>query len=208
MSTEAPKHVGSTRDAHGRVVKLLDPLPLFALRRHDVVDAEALDRIVEELEPGARGRRIIVLLALALIGVVMIGIAVSVVLEGRAAWGDLVGAVTDPALLLPIVGGVFVPWIAARKARLTRVRNVMLRHRRCPHCGYGLTGVPAHEDGATVCPECGCAWRIDDADDEEDDEEDGPEKPQRSRATLTLMVLLGLGLAAMAAAGLVFFMRY
>jgi transcription initiation factor TFIIIB Brf1 subunit/transcription initiation factor TFIIB len=37
----------------------------------------------------------------------------------------------------------------------------MLKHLRCPHCGYDLRGLAADpEDGATVCPECGCAWRL------------------------------------------------
>jgi hypothetical protein len=40
----------------------------------------------------------------------------------------------------------------------------MLKFRRCPHCGYDLRLLPADPaDSATVCPECGCAWLIDDA---------------------------------------------
>ncbi|MCL4743181.1 MAG: hypothetical protein KJZ54_13365 [Phycisphaerales bacterium] len=30
----------------------------------------------------------------------------------------------------------------------------------CVACGQDLTGVPAHPDGCTVCPECGAAWRL------------------------------------------------
>ena len=207
MTTDrTPQSAGRTRDARGRVVKLLDPLPLFALRQHDVVDAETLERIVEELEPGARRRRVFVILSLALIVILMIGFAVGIAIEGRAAWGDLVSAVTNPAIFGGVVGGVVAPWIAAREARLRRVRGVMLRHRCCPHCGYGLAGVPAAGDAATVCPECGCAWRLDDGDDEDD--ETHTETPRRSRATLTLMILLGLGLAAMLAAGVAYMMRF
>lgn len=207
MTTDrTPQSVGRTRDARGRVVKLLDPLPLFALRHHDVVDAEALERIVEELEPGARRRRVFVILSLGLVAIVLIGVAVGVAIEGRAAWGDLVSAVTNPGLFAAIVGGVIAPWIAAREARLRRVRGVMLRHRCCPHCGYGLEGVPADSDAATVCPECGCAWRLDDGEDHEDDET-VTETPRRPRATLTLMILLGLGFAALAA-GVAYFLRF
>ena len=37
----------------------------------------------------------------------------------------------------------------------------MLQHRRCPHCGYDLRLLPDDcSDGATVCPECGCAWKL------------------------------------------------
>ena len=39
--------------------------------------------------------------------------------------------------------------------------NVMLQHLRCPHCGYDLRLLPTDpKDGASVCPECGCAWRL------------------------------------------------
>jgi transcription initiation factor TFIIIB Brf1 subunit/transcription initiation factor TFIIB len=38
----------------------------------------------------------------------------------------------------------------------------MLEHRRCPHCGYDLRMLPTDpDDGSTVCPECGCAWGLD-----------------------------------------------
>lgn len=30
----------------------------------------------------------------------------------------------------------------------------------CPSCGYELRGLPTEEDGCTVCPECGAAWRV------------------------------------------------
>jgi hypothetical protein len=37
----------------------------------------------------------------------------------------------------------------------------MLKHRRCPHCGYDLSNLPTDpEDGVTGCPECGCAWML------------------------------------------------
>ena len=36
------------------------------------------------------------------------------------------------------------------------------RFLRCPHCGYDIRGLPTDpEDGATICPECGCAWQLD-----------------------------------------------
>jgi uncharacterized Zn finger protein (UPF0148 family) len=37
----------------------------------------------------------------------------------------------------------------------------VLEHRHCPHCGYDIHGLPPDEaDGTTLCPECGCAWRL------------------------------------------------
>ena len=36
-----------------------------------------------------------------------------------------------------------------------------IEHLRCPYCGYDIRGLPVDpSDGATVCPECGCAWRV------------------------------------------------
>jgi hypothetical protein len=31
---------------------------------------------------------------------------------------------------------------------------------RCPCCNYELTQLPPEDDGCTVCPECGAAWRL------------------------------------------------
>jgi hypothetical protein len=54
-------------------------------------------------------------------------------------------------------------WIGTRNARSARTTRTMLEHLYCPHCGYNIRGLPtAPEDGATICPECGCAWRLDD----------------------------------------------
>ena len=48
-----------------------------------------------------------------------------------------------------------------RRKRLRRVCRTMLKHLRCPHCGYDLRLLPVDgADGATVCPECGGAWRL------------------------------------------------
>ena len=55
-------------------------------------------------------------------------------------------------------------WMVAKAVRFGRIRSIMLKHRRCPHCGYDLRMLPTDpKDGATVCPECGCAWLIDGA---------------------------------------------
>jgi len=43
-------------------------------------------------------------------------------------------------------------------------RQAMLRAGLCPGCGYQLPDVPPDSEGCTVCPECGAAWKLDDAD--------------------------------------------
>lgn len=94
------------------------------------------------------------------------GSPLDVWIEGKAAWDDLVSTLTNPAFMAPILAGLLsgtcIPWIASRQARWRRLTGAMLKHRICPHCGYGLAGLPVDpSDGATVCPECACAWDLD-----------------------------------------------
>jgi hypothetical protein len=79
-----------------------------------------------------------------------------------------------PALALPpaikaiaIGAGGFlaVPpfmWWIVRSHRREIARMVASEH-YCASCGYSLREMSAAEDGCTVCPECGSAWRLDDA---------------------------------------------
>jgi hypothetical protein len=71
---------------------------------------------------------------------------------------DIVERVLWPVNLTVFAIGAVQFWRSGRRARAERVCATMLRHLRCPHCGYDIRGLPtAPEDGATVCPECGCA---------------------------------------------------
>ncbi len=48
-----------------------------------------------------------------------------------------------------------------KRKRLKEVTAAMLKHTHCPHCGYDLRLLPNDpDDCATVCPECGCAWKL------------------------------------------------
>ena len=59
------------------------------------------------------------------------------------------------------LGFMFLLLFLARRARGLRVAGIMLEFQRCPQCGYDLRMLPADaQDGATVCPECGCAWHV------------------------------------------------
>jgi predicted RNA-binding Zn-ribbon protein involved in translation (DUF1610 family) len=65
-------------------------------------------------------------------------------------------------LAVLFVFNIVVVWFSSRFVRRKKVCRTLLRHSRCPHCGYDLHGLPAdEEDEATICPECGCAWRLD-----------------------------------------------
>jgi hypothetical protein len=55
----------------------------------------------------------------------------------------------------------WVAWYSAKLRRFDKIAAAMLKYLRCPHCGYDLRMLPTgREDGATICPECGCAWRL------------------------------------------------
>jgi hypothetical protein len=161
------KAICHIRDARGREVSQLDPMRLHLLRRPGTIEADVLEQIVEELEPGAARRHPYLILALAATAVLGAGGAMMpIIIGGPGAWRDLMDDVTNPAIYVPSLFVVlFLPWmfVHARRTRCGRVSAVLIKFRRCPHCGYSLRGLPVDPtDGATVCPECACAWRIDD----------------------------------------------
>lgn len=150
-------------DRRGRRVRLLDPMTLQLLHRTDAIDRETLDRILNELEPGLARRMkwllippVLALAAMALFYGALWAIGASTL---RAS---LTRALTpNPGIYLTILfTAVIAPLMAARKLR-ARAPAIMLRHLLCPHCAYDLHGLPEDEaDGATVCPECSCAWDL------------------------------------------------
>jgi len=58
-------------------------------------------------------------------------------------------------LIFPLL---FLP----RSLRIHRRKTVtaLLSGHTCAHCGYSLKGLPNHDGGFTICPECGVAWRL------------------------------------------------
>jgi hypothetical protein len=66
-----------------------------------------------------------------------------------------------PTNLAVFALSAFKFWQSGRRARAKHVCEIMLRHLRCPHCGYDIRGLLTDpNDGATICPECGCAWKL------------------------------------------------
>jgi hypothetical protein len=197
--TEHDESKGRIRDVRGRLVTQLDPVTLHVLHRHNIIDADALDAIVEDLEPGtARIRRYLIVIIPCAIGLVAAGTATLYFVSDPGARQDLISTLTNPALMVPnLVCCIFVPWIVARQARLKRVRFAMLKHRRCPHCGYDLRGLPTDPaDQATVCPECGCAWVLDEQAMAERLAATAPAamRPDSRRMAALVLVLVGLTL--------------
>lgn len=75
-------------------------------------------------------------------------------------WHDLV--------VMAALGSImFVPmWLvfrqAAKQSKIPFAIIVCVRNSICPACGYNLKGLEPQDDGCTVCPECGAAWRLED----------------------------------------------
>jgi hypothetical protein len=152
---------GKVKDARGRVVTQLDPVIMQHLHRPGVIEPQVLRRIADEVGVGlTKASR--VGFWLILIGLVGLALALVVNLVLLASQKVEFSEVTRR--LTPFSGtwfGLFILWVSARGARHQRITKIMLAHHLCPHCGYDLRLLPPDPaDGATVCPECGCAWQI------------------------------------------------
>ncbi len=54
-------------------------------------------------------------------------------------------------------------WWIANSELYERAARSMRHGMRCPQCWYDLSSLTPEEDGCVVCPECGAAWRVGDA---------------------------------------------
>ena len=180
-------------------MRMLDPVTLHMLHRYEVIDADSLHEMVENLEPGtARYRRHALLIVFASLVLLAVGVAALYYFSDASFRADLVGTLTNPAIMGPnIICCFVVPWLVARQARMKRVHSVMLKHRRCPHCGYDLRGTPADpSDGARVCSECGCAWMLDDPAIIAEADSVAQALQMRRRRGILMLVLVGLTVLA------------
>jgi len=150
------------RDARGRKVTQLDPVMMHMLRRHDVIEANVLRAIAEEIGPGYRRASRIAGWTFFILGA---GGMTTMLVRAYLFRGglDTVGKILTLVNIICLALFMLGIWTGARKLRFHRIKRAMLKHRRCPHCGYDLKGLPVDEsDGATICPECGCAWKLSD----------------------------------------------
>jgi len=138
-------------------VTQLDPVALYLLRRHDVIEADVLRVIAHEEGVRIAGKERASL-------VVGLGGALLVIslFTHAALTGDIRSApIAKSASLLFLCSMPWIMWHKAKRTRFGKVAAAMLKYSRCPHCGYDLRLLPTDPaDGATVCPECGCAWQL------------------------------------------------
>lgn len=151
------RKAGRIKDARGRKVTQLDPVAIYLLRQHDIIDADMLRAIAHEKGVRiTRGERVSLILGVA--GVLLVvGLIIQSLIVGD--FGNAPLARTSSLLWFCFVAWMF--WVRSKRARFGNVAAAMLKYSRCPHCGYDLRMLPVDpEEGATVCPECGCAWKL------------------------------------------------
>jgi hypothetical protein len=155
--TKQPMNI---RDARGRRVAQLDPVMMHMLHRHDVIEADVLRAIAGDIGPGYRRASRIAGWTCFILGA---GGMTTMLVRAYLFRGgiDTVGMILTVVNIICLALFMLGIWTGARKLRFGRVKRIMLSHRRCPHCGYDLKGLPVDEnDRATICPECGCAWKL------------------------------------------------
>jgi hypothetical protein len=153
---------GRIKDARGRSIGQLDPVKLHLLNQRSAMPAATLRSIADQIMPGARRQRLIQVICMALSFVVVVGGTI-VYFRYFSTWKgfDPVSVTIHVVQALVILSAPLVAFRMARSKYLGRIATVMLEHRRCPHCGYDLHGLSVDPaDGATLCPECGCAWHV------------------------------------------------
>lgn len=151
------------KDARGRLITQLDPVALHLLRRHDMIPADTLRQIAETLDPREvkLRPRAVLIAPLLVLGCYAGFFGYFHFFSRWKGWDPVLTTFGVFYFVFPFACAYF-GFRKARRARHERIRSVMLEYLRCPHCGYDIRGLPVDTlDGATVCPECGCAWKID-----------------------------------------------
>lgn len=157
--TRGARHI---KDARGCSVTQLDPVAMYLLHRNGgVIPHEVLRELTREIgfgkldesRLGIWGGVVALVCALVLVGSGLMQLHKGSILFVEFAQRALL---YQGIWIVPLAF-----WKSARRSRFHRIHKIMLEHIRCPHCGYDMRLLPTDpQDGATVCPECGCAWKL------------------------------------------------
>lgn len=152
------------QDAAGRRVTAYDPVGMHLLRRYRAIPEAPLKAIAEEVDrKWAKFGRAIALFYVLVLLLCYAGMTYYRVYISRSPSWDLVGVLFYVGQFALLAGAFVGVWLAGKWGRVERVRLVMLKHCRCPHCAYDLRGLVAErQDVTTGCPECGCTWQVKD----------------------------------------------
>ncbi len=163
--TPTRQRTGRVKDARGRLVTELDPVKMHLLNQRTIIPAETLQAMVDELLPRAKRTRLIQVLVVVFGSLFIVGGNV-VYFRYFSSWKGLdpVNTTIYIIQIAVLLSGPVLAFRIIRSEYTNRVAAVMLRYLHCPHCGYSIRGLPiAPDDGTTVCPECGCAWRLEES---------------------------------------------
>ena len=156
------QRAGHITDARRRPVSQFDPVKQHLLNQRSIIPAETLRSMVDQIVPGARRQRLISVLCAAFTFLFIVGGTIAY-FSYFSTWKgfDPVNVTIYLIQAVVVLSGPLLVFRMARANYRSRVASVMLKHRHCPHCGYDIRALPTDpEDGATVCPECGCAWQL------------------------------------------------
>ena len=157
------RKAGRIKDARGRLVTQFDPVKAQVLNQTTPVPAETLRTIANDVLPGVRRQKLIQAASVVFGFAFVIGGNI-IYFRYFSSWSGLdpVRTAIYALQIVVLFSGPVIVFRMARSQYAGRVAETMLRHLRCPHCGYDIRCLPTSPpDGATVCPECGCAWRLD-----------------------------------------------
>jgi hypothetical protein len=150
------------KDARGRLVIQLDPVKMHIFNQDSLIPAETLQAMVDEILPGASRKRLIQVVSVVLGFLFVVGGNI-IYFRYFSTWRGLdpVNTTIYAIQIVVLLSGPIIAFRIARTGYASCVAAVMLKHLRCPHCAYDLRLLPTDpKDGATVCPECGCAWHL------------------------------------------------
>jgi len=158
----ATRQAGRVKDARGRSASQIDPVKLHLLNQRSIIPAQTLRSMADRIMPGARRQRLIQVISMTLGFLVVVGGTI-IYFRYFSTWKgfDPVNVSIYVLQVIVIFSGPFLAFRIARAEYMSRITSAVLEHRHCPHCGYNIRGLPTDpKDGATVCPECGCAWKL------------------------------------------------
>lgn len=156
-----PSFLGRIKDGRGRKVTALNPEVMCRLHSYGLIPPKILRRIVERVggkTDRANSAQFWALSSLVgLLIAVLIAESLQPFLAGTRIWRVTLLLVGPLSMLVVVLAIRLGGWLFTSE----QTTRMMLKYYRCPYCGYDLRLLPVEpEDGVTICPECGCAWKL------------------------------------------------
>ncbi len=95
--------------------------------------------------------------------VVILGLSITLVVDGILVYSYRSAYSIPSGTEIPrVVVGILAPFVMATALlirRAARAADELVLSGLCPGCDYSIAELEPADDGCTVCPECGAAWR-------------------------------------------------